>query len=135
MVSTVEKSLLRGTPNVARMAIALPSASPARRNVTATTTDPACRCGSREGFTLVELLVTISILGILVALLLPAVQQAREASRRVQCANHLRQIGIALSSYHATHRRFPVGCRDNRGLQHAGREHCCRNSNSKPSPT
>lgn len=60
------------------------------------------------GITLIEVIVTVAIIGLLAALLLTAVQAARDAARRVHCANNLKQIGIALNAYHATHQLFPA---------------------------
>src|SRR5688572_32742483 len=64
---------------------------------------------TRPGFTLVELLVVVAVIGVLVALLMPAVQMARESARRVSCTNNMRQIGLGLDYFHDTNGVLPPG--------------------------
>lgn len=78
-------------------------------------TEAEVRMAGPAGFTLVELLVVVGVIGVLIALLLPAVQSAREVARRIQCTNNLGQLGVALGNYAASNRVFPPGVVDLEG--------------------
>jgi prepilin-type N-terminal cleavage/methylation domain-containing protein/prepilin-type processing-associated H-X9-DG protein len=83
------------------------------------------RAANRHGMTLIELLVVVAIIGVLVAFTLPALQAARETTRRAHCQNNLRQIGIGLHVYHDARRRLPIGCVEKRAsaAKPPGRQH------------
>ena len=87
----------------------------------------------RKGFTLVELIVVLAVIGVLLALLLPAIQQAREAARRAVCRNNLKQIGLAIHNYHDIHNCIPLASIHTQSTPMpgyraigAGKSHCFR---------
>ncbi len=81
------------------------------------TTEQSSRWRSRQGFTIIELLVVVGVVVLLVALLLPAVMATREAARRAQCANNLHQLGLAISAYDSVYGCMPPGCSSNASMQ------------------
>jgi prepilin-type N-terminal cleavage/methylation domain-containing protein len=94
----------------------------------------------RGGFTLVELLAVIAIIGVLVALLLPAVQAARESARKSVCTNNLKQIGLAMHAYEDQRKSFPPGQKSTTNQTHNGQQFiflniCCRISRNWPTST
>lgn len=84
--------------------------------------NPRTRRSTPRGFSLIELLVVITIIGVLIALLIPAVQQVRESARRTQCRNNLKQIGLALENYHDMYRMFPPASIRDTGFENNGRD-------------
>src|SRR5436305_2007146 len=80
---------------------------------------PTMKSAAHRAFTLVELLVVIAIIGVLIAMMLPAVQASRESARRTQCVANLSQVSVGLQNYEMAHERYPVGTIDAKGPIHS----------------